>query len=108
MTVCSNGSVEYVEDILTRGLIRDLFADIISSSRYETKSAAVSEYLYCHTDIDAICFVGDSHIDFQAADENGIDFIWASYGYAKGRIIGCRGTIASISELVQLLDNFYG
>lgn len=54
---------------------------------------------------ESIAFIGDSHLDQQAARAYGADFFLALYGYGTGqeRPAECRGSFASLYELPTLL-----
>jgi len=117
LTVCSNGSNEYIELVLLTTGIRKLFQNVCTASQHESKAKLVSEILK-HDEQAA--FIGDSFDDIEAGLRNKIPAIAAMYGYGNkeylktatftvsepGEIIGCIHQLAVFAQIVtQLIKN---
>jgi phosphoglycolate phosphatase-like HAD superfamily hydrolase len=76
--VCSNGSVEYIELVLTSMGVREYFDGVYSAKLALSKADRLCELL-CG-DKNAV-FIGDTFDDLLAARQNGLAFIAALYGY---------------------------
>lgn len=80
LCICSNGSREYIDSVLCTFNIKDKFAIIKSGSEGFSKSQLIKQILDESKCCSAI-IVGDTHIDFEAADDTGCISIGVSYGY---------------------------
>lgn len=80
LCICSNGSLQYIDNVLTTFGIKDKFTIIKSRVEGFSKSQLIKQILdeseYCSAIV-----VGDTHIDFEAADDTGCLSIGVSYGY---------------------------
>ena len=82
LCICSNGSLQYVENVLCTFKIKDKFTIIKSRVEGITKSQLIKQILDESKCCSAIV-VGDTHIDFEAADDVGCLSIGVSYGYGN-------------------------
>lgn len=76
--ICSNGSLEYIELVLSSTGISTYFDGKYSAKEYPSKSDRLREVL--QGDTDAV-FIGDTADDRMAARQNNLPFIAALYGY---------------------------
>ncbi len=80
LCICSNGSLQYIDNVLCTFNIKDKFTIIKSRLEGFSKSQLIKQILdesKCCSSI----IVGDTHIDFEAADDTGCISIGVSYGY---------------------------
>lgn len=80
LCICSNGSRQYLDNILDTFRIKDKFSLVKSRIEGITKSQLIKQILDDNKCCSAIV-VGDTYIDFEAADAAGCLSIGVSYGY---------------------------
>lgn len=78
--ICSNGSTEYINLVLSTTGIDKYIDSVVSAKIYSTKSNAVKQIIQNNS---CAVLVGDTLFDIQAAVANKIPSIGVKYGYGK-------------------------
>lgn len=100
LTICSSGSLEYIELALETTGIRHLFQTVVSSKSYTSKGCVVRNIIRASTS-DNVIVVGDRIHDFSAAADNQIPSIGVRYGY------GSAIELEQATYLAETPDNIY-
>lgn len=87
LAICSNGSRDYVETALGVTNIRTYFTALFCAGEFFEKSDAVKALMQ-ETKSPFTVMVGDGAHDARAAQESGIPFVAAGYGYGGFRALG--------------------
>lgn len=82
LSICSNGSLSYIEEVLQATNSRQYFKHIFSA-RQSGKSAVLSAIQKTSRDT---VYIGDTCSDYQAALDAHTPFVFASYGYGDRNI----------------------
>ena len=98
LSICSNGSIDYIEKVLTAFSLISCFDHILSCSTELTKSEAVAQLL-TKANAQRAIVVGDRLEDIEAAQVNGCTSVGACYGYGQDEV-GHADYIANSSEEV--------
>ncbi len=109
LTLCTNGDRRYVDAVMTRGGIGDLFARLSTlEPGGRTKSERVGDLMRENPDRLPI-MVGDRYHDVAAARANGCTMVGASYGYAReGELTAADACIGSFGELPDIVFRLAG
>lgn len=100
--ICSNGSSEYIELVLQSTKIREYFCQTYSAKYYESKAEVVKNII---NDSQSAVVIGDTFSDIEAARENHIPSIGATYGYgAKGEIEGATFIAENATDIVHYIS----
>lgn len=78
--ICSNGSPEYIDLVLSSTDVARYFHIVRSAEDFASKVEAVEALV--RDDRKAVV-IGDTVADAQAAAENRLPFVWAAYGYSS-------------------------
>ncbi len=114
LSICSNGSFEYIELVLNLTCIREYFTGVYTARHHESKAQFVAELLMPD---DHAVYIGDSFDDIEAGYQNSIPTIAALYGYgnkdylkqatfavsAPEEIIGCIHQLDVFAQITQRL-----
>lgn len=103
--VASNGMQDYIESICEQFGITELFTDLYSADRFQTKSKndLVARLLAAYPIKQAV-MVGDRHSDVEAGKANKLFTIGCDFGFAKpGELDGADVIIRSYAELLEQL-----
>lgn len=104
LSLCSNGIKEYIEKVLKKFDLLEIFSDIrYPLNKGETKDRMVGEILEKHKPEMAF-MIGDRYHDMMAAFKNGIVFIGAMYGFGKREIEKADYKIEKFKELEELIE----
>ncbi len=105
LTLCTNGDRRYVDAVLRRGEIADLFARLSTlEAGGRTKSERVGDLARAYAPRLPVV-VGDRFHDVEAARANGCRMVAAAYGYSRdGELEGADATIATFAELPTALE----
>jgi phosphoglycolate phosphatase len=98
MSVCSNGSEEYIRLVLAVTGIEAFFAGIYSAKFSSSKAEKVREMLT--SDEDAVV-IGDAGDDLAAASQNALPSIAAMYGYGAADPVDATLTAQSPSDITS-------
>ena len=106
MAICSNGRHVYVERVLAAHDLGGYFDAVRHRvSERDTKPGMVGELLARLHSRPAIV-IGDRHDDVEAAHQNGLAVIAASYGYGRnGELTGADAVAAAPLELPDLVQS---
>ncbi|WP_421617309.1 HAD family hydrolase [Brevibacillus sp. TJ4] len=107
--VASNGQEKYIEAICAEYGLTDLFTDLYSAGRFQTRSKndLVGKLLRDY-EIKQAVMVGDRRSDIEAGKANGLFTIGCDFGFAgEGELDGADRLIASFSELLNHLPPPY-
>lgn len=96
--LCSNGSKEYVSQILQHFGLAEMFDFVEPKSEHLSKSQLINKILKDSNCLTAI-IVGDRSIDFKAAEENRCLSIGVNYGYGKDECERADLIVGSTSEI---------
>ncbi len=116
LSICSNGSLEYIELVLNRTKIREYFCEIYSAKHYASKAEAVKSIIKRNP---SAVMIGDTFSDIDAAKRNRIPSIGVAYGYGNKEdqskatfiaenandIIPCLSQIEVFHHITQKLIN---
>ncbi len=80
LAICSNGRLDYIEDVLKNTSIREYFSSIKGYSEETNKADRIKDIMEEFSVKEAV-MVGDRYHDIEAAKEAGIVSIGALYGY---------------------------
>ena len=80
LVICSHSPEEYVETVLEHTGIISLFARYVSTEFYPSKAEFVRELIKPSR---SAVVIGDTHGDIEAAHNNGLPAIAATYGYGN-------------------------
>lgn len=81
--------------------INDVVAIDSAKPRYTSKTKMLANAMdFNGLMADQCLFVGDSKHDHDGANECGVDFVWASYGYG---IVECENKIASFDWVMEFI-----
>lgn len=108
LSVCSNGSEDYIRLVLSGTDAEACFDDLCSARDYPDKAAKIKEMLIPG---ESAAVVGDAPDDLSAASENGVPSIAALYGYGGADPEAATLTAHSSRELlscVRRLEVFDG
>jgi phosphoglycolate phosphatase len=101
LLIVSNCQKGYVEIFLSTSGLAEHFVDFECWGNNGRSKADNVRSLIARNRLRAPWMVGDTEGDRDAARENGVRFVHASYGY--GRVADCEHTIAAFDELFSLL-----
>ncbi len=85
LSICSNGSLEYIKLVMQTTGITDFFDDICSAKQFASKTDAVKKIVERNP---TAVMVGDTFSDIKAARENHIPSIGVTYGYGQKKGFG--------------------
>ncbi len=85
LVICSTGSVEYINLVIELMGVKEYFDLIKSSQGNNTKGNLIREVL-TEFAADFAIVIGDRDTDFLAAQENGLPFIGAKYGFGQAEL----------------------
>lgn len=104
LVLCTNGDRRYVDAVLGRGGIHDLFASLSTlETGGRSKSERVGDLVREFRPRRPIV-VGDRYHDVEAARVNGCRMVGAAYGYARdGELASADATIATFPELLSVV-----
>lgn len=98
--VSNTSKKEYIEAFLKTSGLEMFFTDYIAAGTHGiTKASAIRDVMAKYELVKAV-YVGDTIKDMEAADEAGISFIQARYGY--GKKLDVKHYIYSVEELKKL------
>lgn len=103
--VASNGREEYIDAICEHFSIKQLFTDLYSAGRFQTKSKndLVAKLLKEYR-VENGVMVGDRHSDVEAGKTNGLFTIGCDFGFARpGELDGADIVIHDFTELTKHL-----
>ncbi len=103
LSLCSNGSTEYVDFVLDSMHIKDYFKKVSSGKEHWSKGRMIKEILK-EFDANEAVMVGDTQHDVIGAKDNRIPCIGVEYGY--GDVDGAEYTIKTPAEIISCLDIF--
>lgn len=101
--VASNGLERYIDAVTKAFGIQQLFSDLYSAGRFQTKSKndLVAKLLQDHQVKQAV-MVGDRHSDVEAGKTNGLFTIGCDFGFAKpGELDQADVIITEFSQLIR-------
>lgn len=109
LVVCSNGSSEYIKDILEINGISGYFSEVMTGDEFDEKSQAIAGAMEkWGFKKDETVMVGDRDIDFLAAKENNIRSIGVRYGYGNEAELSLADYLVSeaseIAEIVKRIN----
>ncbi len=82
LAICSNGSTEYIDLVLSTCKIKHFFKYIKGRSMTQSKSEVLRDIINeCEPDFAIV--VGDRYHDFESAKDNNIPSVGVSYGYGN-------------------------
>lgn len=102
LMIASNCVDGYIECFLGYAGLTDIICDFAHPGITGLPKAGNIRLLMERNKIDKAIMIGDALVDYTAAVEAGIPFIYASYGF--GQVAEAKYSIASISELPALLS----
>ena len=103
--VSNTSKTEYIEAFLDSSNTKKCFKDYIAASKIGiTKEEAIKRIIY-ENKIEKAVYIGDTNIDFEAAQKNNIPFILAKYGF--GQDIQTEYYINNLKELPKLLKKVF-
>lgn len=104
ISLCSNGIKEYIEKVLKKFDLFQIFSDIrYPVNKGETKDKMVREILEKYKP-EMVFMIGDRYHDMMAALKNGIVFIGAMYGFGKKEIEKADYKVEKFDELEGLIE----
>ena len=101
LAVVSNCQVDYVKAFLTSMKMDSFFCDYEEWGRTGKSKSENIRLVMERSHSKKGVYVGDTQKDKDAADEAGIPFIWAAYGF--GNVDGYVGKLEHFPELIELL-----
>jgi phosphoglycolate phosphatase len=103
--VASNGREDYIQAIVDYFQLNDLFVDLYSAGRFQTKSKIDLVRRLINTfNIKEGTMVGDRHSDVEAGKTNGLKVIGCMYGFANDKEL--QGADRIITSFYELNDWF--
>jgi phosphoglycolate phosphatase len=108
MAICTNGPQEYVERVITEHGLRPFFDEVrYHQSNEDTKVLMVRELLAQLGGRPGVV-VGDRRDDVEAAHQNGLAAIAATYGYGAGdELSEADVAVASPAELPAAIRSLF-
>jgi phosphoglycolate phosphatase len=107
LCICSNGSSQYVENVLQSFGIRDYFNIIKSRIEGVSKAQLIKEILE-ETQSPSAIVVGDRMIDFQGAQDAGCLSIGVSYGYGPKECQGADFSVGNTMDIYHVVNKING
>lgn len=103
LAIITNNKDDYVKAFFKASGLEPYFSDYMGAATYEiSKGEAIKRMVEKHNEPTSF-YVGDIKKDMIAANEAGIGFIHAKYGFEP--MLNCPQAIENISDLPKLLDN---
>ena len=103
----TNKPLEFTEFLLQQHMISQFFSVICAGDNVKYKKPHAWPLLNASkllgVEISSCLMIGDSRIDFEAANEAGCDFIAVSYGYNQGEDIRSSAANRVIDSFTELL-----
>jgi phosphoglycolate phosphatase len=103
LAICSNGNKEYLESILSKFNLSDLFTIVWYAHEGISKIRAL-EIILEELPQDKTVYVGDRAEDLEAAQSHSLPFIGAVYGYGGNELEGVKLMADDVSEILHLID----
>ena len=103
LAVISNCGLGYIEAFFRGNRTKDLFDDSENAARTGLSKGENIRLVMKRNGIERAVYVGDTDGDRQAAEQAGIPFVWAGYGF--GRVERCDAVIRSLEELPRVLNH---
>ncbi|MBR4910302.1 MAG: HAD family hydrolase [Clostridia bacterium] len=104
--ISNSPQAEYVKSFIDFSGTADLFKGFYSVGELRlTKGESIAKVVSDNNYTQAV-YVGDTELDFAAANEGGVTFVFAGYGF--GEVKGAKYRIDSICELPQILMGVFG
>ena len=104
LAVISNCQLGYIEAFFAGNQTGDLFDDYENAARTGLTKGENICLVMARNGIERAVYVGDTEGDRRAAEEAGVPFIHAAYGF--GRVTRCDAEISSISQLPEAANRF--
>ena len=83
LAIVTNNTDGYAKLFLNKSGLNDFFEDYIGATTYNITKAEAMKKIIDKNNISSACYIGDIKKDMLAAEEAGIDFIHAKYGFEK-------------------------
>lgn len=99
--IVSNCQEGYIESFLLAHSLADFFCDTECWGRTRAPKGESNKILMARNKLQNPVYVGDTKGDAQSAEDAGIDFIYASYGFGETDCYTAK--IGCFKELVQIL-----
>lgn len=105
MSVVSNCGLGYIEAFFSGNHTQKFFDDYENAARTGLGKADNIRLVMQRNEIDRAVYIGDTAGDKTAAEQAGVDFIFASYGF--GDVPDAKWKIDRLHELPALLDTVF-
>jgi len=103
LVICSNGNKEYLETILRKFDLYDLFTIIWYAHEGVSKIRAL-EIILEELPKDKTVYVGDRAEDLEAARSHSLPFIGATYGYGGSEMDGAVYAADDVRKILSLIE----
>ena len=103
--VVSNCQDGYIEIFLNQCGFSDLFADYESAGRTGKSKGQNIRLVMQRQGIDRLLYVGDTQGDADAAEEAGVPFVHAAYGF--GTVRQCAASLSALTELPETANRLF-
>lgn len=103
--VSNTPEIRYIEAFLVSSGTKELFSGVYASGAAGITKGETIKKIKNNFQPDKAVYVGDSVLDYYAANEADVPFIWADYGF--GDVPEADHRISSLNELPDVLDKLF-